>query len=428
MTVEVQIIVVLVSILLIFLIAGYPMVVPMLVAPMVIMAVYLPTLDPLMIIQQLYTGVQSYSLLAVPMYMLAADIMCQGKAAEFLIDIMKSFLGHIHGGLAIAASATCTFFGAISGSCQATLVAVGGPMRPQMLKSGYKDRDIVALMMNSANIALLIPPSCLMILFATTAGTSVADLFIAGVLPGLVLFFMFAVYSYVLARKNKTPVQPRASWKQRLHACRRGIFALGFPVIVLGGIYAGIFSVIESAAVGVAYALIVERCIYKSITLKDFYRIARNTGVVTAAIFVLIAAGSAFSFVMTYASVPQTIMQLLLGSNPSKFKMLLVITIVFWVANMLMDGMVSILILVPIFFETAVSLGIDPIQIGIIVTMQGAIGGITPPFGCNIFTACAIYRKSYIDCIRGLPPYIVMMLLVSLMLIVFPGLSTFLLG
>ena len=177
-----------------------------------------------------------------------------------------------------------------------------------------------------------------------------------------------------------------------------------------------------------AYALIVERCIYKSITLKDFYRIARNTGVVTAAIFVLIAAGSAFSFVMTYASVPQTIMQLLLGSNPSKFKMLLVITIVFWVANMLMDGMVSILILVPIFFETAVSLGIDPIQIGIIVTMQGAIGGITPPFGCNIFTACAIYRKSYIDCIRGLPPYIVMMLLFSLMLIVFPGFSTFLLG
>lgn len=427
MTVEVQIVVVLVGILLFFLIAGYPMVIPMLVAPMVIMAIYLPSLDPLMIIQQLYTGVQSYSLLAVPMYMLAADIMCQGKAAEFLIDIMKSFFGHIHGGLAIAASATATFFGAISGSCQATLVAVGGPMRPQMLKAGYKDRDIIALMMNSANIALLIPPSCLMILFATTAGTSVADLFIAGILPGLVLFFMFAVYSYILARKNKTPIQPKASWKERLHACKRGIFALGFPVIVLGGIYAGIFSVIESAAVGVAYALIVERFIYKSITMKDFYRIARNTGVVTASIFVLIAAGSAFSFVMTYASVPQTIMRLLLGEDPTKFKMLLVITVVFWVANMLMDGMVSILILVPIFFQTAVDLGIDPIQIGIIVTMQGAIGGITPPFGCNIFTACAIYRKSYFDCIRGLPPYILMMIAVSLLLIIFPGLSTFLL-
>lgn len=426
MGVDVQMVLIMLGILVVFLALGFPMVVPMLLAPITIMVLYLPTLDPMIIVQQLFAGAQTYSLMAIPMYILAADIMCQGKIAHLLVDIMQSFIGHIHGGLAVATAAACSFFGAISGSCQATMVAVGQPMRPRMLKMGYKDPDIIALIMNSANIALLIPPSCLMIMFCVSAGTSIAELFLAGIVPGLLLFLLFSLYSWWLAKKNKTPTIPKATWSERIGAVKRGVLALGFPVIVLGGVCAGWFSVIESSVISVVYALIVEMGIYKSITWKDFYRIAKNTGIVTAAIFVLIAAGSAFSFVMTYAMIPQTVMKLLLGDNPSKALMLTVITIMFWVANMFIDGMVAIIILVPIFFKTAVMLGIDPLQIGIIVVMQGAIGGITPPFGCNIFTACAIYRKSYLDCIRGLWPYLLMMVAVSMLLIFFPGLSVWL--
>ena len=424
MTVEIQILIVMVGIFFFFLVAGFPMMIPLILAPIVIMAFYIPNLDPLTIVQQLFTGVQIYSLLAVPMYMFAADIMCKGRTAESLIDIMKSFVGHIRGGLAISAAAACTFFGAISGSCQATLVAIGKPMRPKMLEAGYKDKDVIALLMNSANIALLIPPSATMILFCVTAGTSVAELFLAGVVPGLVLFFLFAIYSYIHARRNNTPVQPRASWGERWRVIKKGALAIGFPIVVLGGIYAGIFSVIESAAIAVLYSIIMEMFIYKSVTLKDIYGLARKTGMVTSAVFVLIAAGAAFSFVATYAMIPQTILRLVLGPNPTRLQMLIVISAAFWIMNMFVDGTVTILILVPIFFKTAVALGIDPIHIGIIVTMQSAIGAITPPFGCNIFTACAIYRKSYADCVRGLPPYIIMMVLVSILLIAFPVLST----
>lgn len=424
MSAEILILIVMVGIFFVFLVAGFPMMVPLVLAPVVIMAFFIPNLDPLTIMQQLFTGVQTYSLLAVPMYMFAADIMCKGRTAQSLIDIMKSYVGHIRGGLAIAAAAACTFFGAISGSCQATLVAIGKPMRPMMLKSGYKDKDTIALLMNSANIALLIPPSATMILFCVTAGTSVAELFLAGVVPGIVIFLLFAIYSYVLAHKNKTPVVERATWKERKEVTLKGTLSLFFPVIVLGGIYTGVFSVIESAAVAVFYALITEMFIYKSITLKDVYILARKTGMVTSAVFVLIAAGAAFSFVMTYAMIPQTILRLVLGPTPTKIQMLIVITISFWVMNMFVDGTVTILILVPIFFKTAVALGIDPIHIGIIVTMQSAIGSITPPFGCNIFTACAIFRKPYADCIKGLPVYIALMVFVSILLIVFPILST----
>lgn len=186
--------------------------------------------------QQMYFGVQPFVLLCIPLFMFSAEIMCQGKAADRLLDVMQSFIGHVRGGLAIATVAACTFFGSISGSCQATLVAIGRPMRPKMLKAGYSDKDVLALLINSANIALLIPPSSIMIMYCVLTGTSVAELFVAGVGPGLFLLVLFSVYSYFNAKYKHTPTTPKATWPERLATIQRATLALGFPLIILRGL------------------------------------------------------------------------------------------------------------------------------------------------------------------------------------------------
>ena len=404
-------------------ILNFPMYIAMIVAPLAVVITYFPNLDPLLATQQLIAGVSPMVLLSVPMFIFAADIMSVGQTSNRLLDFVDTFVGHIHGGMAITTAATCTLFGAISGSTQATVVAIGRPMRDRLVNTGYDDDDVIALIISSAIIALLIPPSISMIMYCVVTGSSVGDLFIAGVIPGLIILLFFSVYNYFRAKKKDIPRTERLNFKERLKAFKKALAPLGFPVIIFAGIYSGFFSPTEAAAISVLYAIILEVFVFKSIKIKDISDIALSTAVVTTAVFVLVAAGSLLSWAISYARIPQMISEAVLGTTPSAIRVLLTVTVFFFIAGMFVDSIVAIVILTPIFFPMAMQAGVHPIHLGIIVTLQAAIASISPPFGCNIFTACAIFDVPFLTVVRRLPAYLIMLVIISALIIFVPQLS-----
>ncbi|MBZ2174161.1 TRAP transporter large permease [Schnuerera sp. xch1] len=407
---------------------NFPMYLALIVPPLIVLMTFFPNVEPYLIIQQLIAGVSTQVLLAVPLFIFAADIMSSGQISGRLLDLVEVFVGHIRGGLAITTVAACTFFGAISGSTQATLVAIGRPMYGRLDESGYKNEDSLALIESSSIIALLIPPSISMIMYCVVTGTSVADLFISGVVPGLIMLFLFSVYSYFLAKKNDTPRTKKATLKEIKSAFKNGLAPLGFPIIIFVGIFLGLFSPTEAAAISVLYAIICEVFLFKSVKFKDFKDIALSSGVVTTAVFVLVAAGALLSWVISYARLPQFIAELVLGTNPSALRVLITTTIFFFVAGMFVDSLVAIVILTPIFYAPAVAAGVDPIQLGILIVLQAAIASVSPPFGCNIFTASAVFEQPYAKVVRKIPIYLVILLVVTVLIIAFPQISTFLIS
>lgn len=411
-------------ILFLLLMLGFPVIIPLLAASLVVIMVFFDGVDPLLFIQQLVTGIDSYTLLCIPLFIFAANIMTAGETANRLLDFTRSWIGHFRGGLAITTVAACTLFGGVSGSSQATIAAIGPPMRKKMLQSGYKDSAVLALIVNSADLAMLIPPSIVMIMYAVVTNTSISDLFIAGIIPGIIVFLVFSAYSFVLAKTKKYNVdpEPKASMKERWIATKRTFLSLGFPIIVIGGIYTGITSPTEAAAFCVLYAIILELLVYKTINLRKLYEISLATGTITAVVFILLSAGQAFAWVLSYAQIPQMVTESLLGSNPSSLFILVITSVIFFIACMFVDSLVAITVITPIIFPPAMQAGIDPVALGIIITMQAAIGAATPPFGIDIFTACAVFNRPYLDVIRGTAPYIVMLLFISVLFIFFPWL------
>jgi C4-dicarboxylate transporter, DctM subunit len=404
---------------------GFPMMIPLLAASLVAFFFYLP-LGPEIVVQQMLAGIRPAALVAVPMFILAADIITRGQSANRLVDLVLKFVGHVRGGLGISTAAGCTLFGAVSGSTQATVVAIGGPMRPRLLRAGYSDPFSLALIVNASDIAMLIPPSIAMIIYGVVSGTSISELFIAGVGPGLLILLLFSIYCYAYAWRFDVPTEPRASWAERGRAIVDAVWPLGFPVIVVGGIYGGIFSPTEAASICVIYAIILEFVVFRSLKLVDLLAIAKSTGMITAIVFVLVGAGAAFSWVISFAQIPQAILGGLGLMEAGPITALIAISIAFFVGCMFVDPIVVILVLTPIFAPIISGLGLDPVHVGIIITLQVAIGSATPPFGCDIFTAIAVFKRPYWEVIRGTPPFVVILLLVSAALIVFPQIALFL--
>ncbi|RXK12332.1 C4-dicarboxylate ABC transporter permease [Halarcobacter mediterraneus] len=378
------------------------------------------------IIQQMMGGIRPAALIAVPMFILSADIMTRGKSAEKLIDLVMAFVGHIKGGLAVSTAGACTMFGAVSGSTQATVVAIGSPLRPRLKKGGYKDSFILALIVNSSDIAFLIPPSIGMIIYGIVAKTSIPELFVAGIGPGLLILFLFSIYSIIYAYKNNIPTEPKSSWKQRSVALYKALWPLGFPAIIVGGIFGGIFSPTEAAAVSVAYAIFLEGIIFKTMNFKDLYATAKSTGLVTGVVFILVAAGASFAWVLSFAQVPQEVLNAIGIRSMGSYEVLFIISIAFFIGCMFVDPIVVILVLVPIFAPVVDAVGLDPVLVGTIITLQVAIGSATPPFGCDIFTAIAVFKRPYLEVIKGTPPFIIILLSVSVALIFIPEIALFL--
>ncbi|MFW6028527.1 MAG: TRAP transporter large permease [bacterium] len=415
-----------ISLMIVLLILGFPMMIPLIGAALLGFFVFFSGLKPEIIIQQMIGGVKPAALIAVPMFIFAADIVTKGHAADRLLDLVMRFVGHVRGGLAITTAATCTLFGAVSGSTQATVVAIGGPLRPKMLQAGYKDKFVIALTINASDIAMLIPPSIGMIIYGVVSGASIGELFIAGIGPGVLILVLFSIYCYIYARIENIPTEDKATWGERGEAIRKALLPLGFPAIIIGGIYGGIFSPTEAASVCVLYALVLEVVLFRSVKISEIPSIALSTGLITAVVFVLVAAGAAFSWTISFAQIPQALLGGLGLEGASQYYILFVIAVSFFIGCMFVDPIVVILILTPIFAPVVDAAGIDPVLVGVIVTLQVAIGSATPPFGCDIFTAIAIFRRPYFDVIRGTPPFIVMLLAVAALLIYFPQIALFL--
>lgn len=412
---------------LVLLLLGFPMLVPLSVGTLYMMFTDMTFFGPDQMVSWMITGVGSWVLAAVPMFIFAADILTKGHTANRLLDLVDAFTRHMRGGLPITTAASCALFGAVSGSTQATVVAMGGPMRPRLLAKGYPDSFALALIINASDIALLIPPSIGFIIYGVVMKTSIGDLFLAGILPGLLILVMFAIYCYVDAIVRGIKPEPKVGWGDRLKALRKTILPLGFPVLVVGGIYGGYFSAVEASAVAVAYALLLEVVIYRQVSIRDLGSLALSTGMITAVVFILVAVGAAFSQTLGTANVPEQILGPVIESvGDNQILALALIAAAFFVGCMFVDPIVVILILVPIFKPLVQSTGLDPVHVGVIVTLQAAIGSATPPFGCDIFTAIAVFRRPYLDVIRGTPPFIFMLLLATIILIVFPEISLFL--
>lgn len=412
----------------VLLLLGFPMMVPLLAATLFMMFTGMTFFGPEQGTSWMVTGVSNWVLAAVPMFIFAADIMTKGHTANRLLDLVSTFVGHMRGGLPITTAASCTLFGAVSGSTQATVVAMGSPMRPRLLEKGYKDSFALALIINASDIALLIPPSIGMIVYGVIArGASIGDLFIAGILPGLLILLLFSIYCYINSIIQGIETEPRASWAQRFTALKGAILPLGFPVLVVGGIYTGTFSPVEASAMAVLYALVLEVIIYRQVSIRELGEIALSTGMITAVVFILVAVGYAFSQSLSTAGVPQQILQPIIQTfGDNQIAALALIAVAFFLGCMFVDPIVVILILTPLFQPLVQAAGLDPVHVGVIVVLQAAIGSATPPFGCDIFTAMAVFRRPYFDIIRGTPPFILILLFTTVLIILFPQISLWL--
>ena len=416
-----------VVVMIVLLLLGFPMMIPLTVGALIGFVMMFDGFGQMnTFIQQMMGGIRPAALIAVPMFILAADIMTRGQSATRLINMVMAFIGHIKGGLAVSTAASCTLFGAVSGSTQATVVAVGSPLRPRMLQAGYKDPFTLALIINASDIAFLIPPSIGMIIYGVISGTSIGELFIAGIGPGLLILLMFSLYCMAYAWYHRVPTEPKSSWTERAVSVRKALWPLGFPVIIVGGIYGGIFSPTEAAAVCVLYAVILEFGVFRSLRAMDIYAIAKSTGLITAVVFILVAVGNGFSWIISFAGIPGEVLANFGINEAGPIGVLIAIVVAFFIACMFVDPIVVILVLTPIFSPAIASTGLDPVHVGVLITMMVAVGSATPPFGCDIFTAIAIFKRPYWEVIKGTPPFVLMLVIATGLVIAFPEIALFL--
>ena len=413
------------------LLIGFPFMIILLASLIIYIVMNMPEMAPQLLtilVQQVITGISPPALVCVPMFILSASIVTSGASAKRLITMLQTFVGHLPGGLPITTNASCTLFGAVSGSTQATVAAIGGTMRPMLLEAGYPSSFTLGLIINSSDIAFLIPPSIGFIVYGVATSTSIGELFLAGIIPGMMIFFLFSCYCYFYSKYKKIPLQSKASNKERIQSLIDGFPVMGFPIIVVGGIYTGYFSPTEAAAVSVVYALILETLIFKELTLAHIVDAFKQTGIITGVVFILVGAGQAFSWIIGFLRIPQQILPPLFGPEPTMLWVIFIVIAVYFVACMFVDPIVAIFILSPIFQPYVVGAGVDPILLGTLVTLQAAIGSATPPFGCDIFTAQLIFRRPYLEVIGHALPFLLILVLATVLLVAFPQIALFLPG
>ena len=412
--------------LLALLVLGVPMFVVMMFPCVTSVLLFYDHIPVSTLIQRMIGGISPFPLTAVPLFIFAADIMLRGEMAKRLTAFAEAIVGHLTGGLAHTTVLASLIFGAVSGSTQATVAAIGSNMYPALIKRGYKQSFATALIINSSDVSQLIPPSIMLIVYGVVTGTSISALFVAGVIPGIILGVAFMAYSWYWARKNHIQKSERSSFRQLKTATIRAFGPLGFAFIIIGGIYSGTFSPTEAAAVAVGYSLILETAFYRSIKFRDLGSIALKSGITTALVFVLIGGAEAFVWLLTIARIPLAVTTVITGLSPSPFVLLLLMNATFFIGLMFFNPISAVVVITPLFLPTIRAMGIDPVHLGVLITLNAAIGSATPPFGVDLFTACAIFRMPFNSVVRGVFPFIVAGLIVLLLLTIFPDIVLFL--
>lgn len=360
--------------------------------------------------QRVFAGLESFPLLAIPFFILAANIMGRGGLSARLIAFIQGLVGHLPGGLGMTVVITCVLFGAITGSSASTIVAVGGILYPALIKAGYGERFALGVVTSSALIGMIIPPSNAMIVFGAIANVSIGALFMSGIGAGLVFALVYAVYCVVWAIVNKVPRSRRATLAELVQSAREVVWGLGMPAIILGGIYGGVFTATEAAAVSVIYAAFVCCVIYRQLDLAGLWEVCIESGLASARILIMVGAASLFSWLLTVSGVTQAIVTPFADLRSSPEQTFLFVNILALIAGMLVDVFSNLLILVPILLPMVTGAGISGTHFGIVMSVNVDIGNITPPFGLNLFVASGTFDKSYATVVWAVLPWLVLAL------------------
>jgi C4-dicarboxylate transporter DctM subunit len=406
----------------ILLILGFPIFVILMVSS-VIALVWIMDLPLTMIQTEMFGSVDNYKLIAVPFFIFAGAIMAQGGISRRLVEWVLAILGGIRGSLALTTVGACTVFGAISGSSPATVAAVGGMLFPSLREKGYPEKFASGLLASSGAIAGIIPPSIAMILYGAAAEESVRHLFIAGIVPGLFIAFVMGVYIYFYARQKGIREGGSFELATLGRTTKSGSWALGTPLIILGGIYLGVFSPTEAAGVACLYSMLVATLIYRDLTLSGLWKVTVESIYLTAQVLIIVGAATLFSRLLTIAGVPQTMVEWITNLEVSTWVVLLVINILLLVVGCVLDPASAILVLAPILKPVVAAAGVDPVHFGIIMTVNVSIGMFTPPFGLNIFITQALFRVPLSSLYPGLVPFIIINLLALGVVTYWPDLS-----
>lgn len=376
--------------------------------------------------QRMLAGIDKFSLMAIPFFILAANVMQGGGLSSRILNLANALVGHFRGGLAMTVVVASIFFGAISGSSPATVIAIGALMIPALNKAGYGSDFSNGLVTSSSAVAVIIPPSIGLIVYGSVTGVSVGDLFVAGIVPGILFGVVFMIYSFYYAVKHKVKPSKRVSGKELWQAFRSSVWALGIPIVIVVGIYGGVFTPTESAAVAAVYAIFIALFIYKDLDFKGLLNTAIETGVGTAQIMVLLSAASIFAWVLTKFQVPQILAESMISISDSKIMILLMMNVIMLLAGMFIDSASFTIILAPLFLPIATNYGIDPVHLGVIMILNGALGMFTPPFGLNLFVASGVSKVPVAGIIRGVIPFILLSLVTLFLVIYIEEISLFL--
>jgi C4-dicarboxylate transporter, DctM subunit len=405
-----------------FLLLGVPIAVILGLTTMISIILFSST--PLHIItQQLFNALDKFVLLAIPFFILAGAIMTRGGIARKLIAFVNALVGWFPGGLAMAGILACIFFAAISGSSPATVVAIGSIMIPALIKAGYGEKFSLGLITVSGSLGIVIPPSIPMILYCLVMNVSVAELFMAGIIPGLLIGLALMVYTYFIARKNNWRIETKGSLSELFRTFREGIWALLLPFIVLGGIYTGVFTPTEAAAVSVIYALLVEMFIYKEFGWTDITKICQDAAVLSACLLFILSTAMTFIWLLTAEQIPHQLADIIIQHIHSPWMFLLTVNILFLLLGCFMDDVSAMLILAPLFLETLNRYGIDLVHFGIVMVLNIQMGMLTPPFGLNLFVASGITKQPIIKIAMGVLPFLFIMLACLMLVTYIPWIS-----
>lgn len=404
---------------------GFPIAVSLGIASLV--SIYFFTTDPLPdLAGKVFAGLDKFPLMAIPFFVLAGNIFTTGGVARRLINLTNAWVGHIPGGLSIASIYACALFAAISGSSPATVVAIGSIMIPAMIAYGYGRDYAIGSITTAGSLGILIPPSIPMIVYAVTVNQSVGRLFIAGIVPGVMLATSLAVVSYIIAKRKKYQLAEKKSFAERLKATKEAIWSLSLPIIVIGGIYTGVFTPTESAAVACVVGVVVGLFIHRDLKLKDFPKILVDSSKTTAMLFFIITMAMLFAHILTLERIPHQVAETITSFNVGAVMFLVILNILLFIAGQFMEPTAIITILAPILFPVAMELGIDPIHLGIIMTVNMEVGMITPPVGLNLYVASGLTGMSLIDVTKSALPWLIAVLLCLIAITYIPAISLWL--
>jgi len=375
---------------------------------------------------QVYANIGKFALLAIPFFILAGNTMEKAGISEKLINMANKFVGHKKGGLAIVGVVTSCFFAAISGSGPATVAALGVILIPAMIKARYPAGMSSALMATAGSIGIIIPPSIAFVVYGAISGVSIGKIFIAGIIPGILMGIALIIASLIIVKKLDIEQQEKASFKEKLQSAKEAFWGLMMPVIILGGIYGGFFTPTEAAAVAAVYGILVGLFIYRTITLKDLYQLMVDSALGSAIVMFIVACAGFFAWFITTQGIAQMASNLLLTVAGNKYMFLIIINIILLIAGCFIEANSALYIFTPIMLPVALALGYDPIALGVVMTVNLAIGQVTPPVGVNLYVACGISKLSLKEISMSVGPFVIASVVVLLLITYIPEIILFL--